>query len=238
MSQAEKVAWNLERWKRIWGDYFFPPRFLRRMASRSALLGRSGFGGKAARHAVLVRIAARRRGLGQEPPLRQSPERRGDEVDAQPGGHLEEHQAHQEHDVLHDLLLLGRLLVGRRRHHHLLLDQEQHERDDGEQVQVGAQTGHRSEQGDPGEADSVVHGIRHEPAPVEEHVRRGQVGTPADGVRDQGRVAQLHVDLQGAIKAEEDRHLDEQQQAAAEADCSCASPKAPAGPCGPLRDPS
>ena len=50
-----------------------------------------------------------------------SPQARCDEVDAQAAGHLEKHQAHEDHHVLHHLLLHGGLLVGRRRHNDLLL---------------------------------------------------------------------------------------------------------------------
>src|SRR5690606_14319034 len=61
--------------------------------------------GAARRVIFLGRALGHERGVGQQQPLADLPEAARDEVDAQPRGELVEDEGHEDHHVLHHLLL-------------------------------------------------------------------------------------------------------------------------------------
>ena len=120
------------------------------------------------------------------------PEAARDEVDAQARGDLVEHEAHEDHHVLHHLLLL--LGLGRRGRRREELGLHQHQRDDQERQQVEAVAQERDVDGEP-----------------EQHVGRGEVADP-----EERRVPEGDAGVQRLPEPDEDRQLDQGGQAAAD----------------------
>src|SRR5208282_902923 len=130
--------------------------------------------------------------LGQQQTLADRPEAAGDEVDAQAGGDLVEHECHENHHVLHGLLLHLRLGGGRRRSEELGLEEHEPDDHDGQQIEPVAQE----------------HDLDRKP---EEHVRGCEVIDP-----EERRVPERHAGVQGLPEPHEDRQLDQGRNAAAD----------------------
>src|SRR5271157_819305 len=130
--------------------------------------------------------------LGQEQALADRPQAAGDEVDAQAGGDLVEHECHENHHVLHGLLLHFRLRGGRRRSEELGLEEHEPDDHDGQQIEPVAQE----------------HDLDRKP---EEHVRGCEVIDP-----EERRVPESHAGVQGLPEPHEYRQLDQGRNAAAD----------------------